>query len=211
MSLTKPEVFFDRLRTGLLGPKLIADEVNGVNAILAACEGWPLSWTAYALATAYLETGHTMQPVMEANWLKKAAAERYFHRMYDRAGQRPEVAKRLGNTTAGDGVKFAGRGYVQITGRSNYAKAMAKTGFDLIADPDLALRADVAAPIMRHGMTEGWFTTKKLKDYLPVPTAPGTLAAFKQCRRIINGQDRAGEIAQFARIFQGELQAGGWR
>ena len=34
--------------------------------------------------------------------------------MYDKAGGRPHIAKQLGNTEAGYGVKFAGRGFVQL-------------------------------------------------------------------------------------------------
>ena len=37
-------------------------EVTGCKAILDACRGWRPAWTAYALATAYPETAHTMQP-----------------------------------------------------------------------------------------------------------------------------------------------------
>ena len=50
--------------------------------------------------------------------------------MYDKDGERPKVAKDLGNTQKGDGVRFPGRGYVQLTGRSNYGKAGKLVGSD---------------------------------------------------------------------------------
>ena len=45
----------------------------------------------------------------------------------------------LGNTEIGDGWKFKGRGFKQITGRSNYAKLSKETGIDYLNNPDLLL------------------------------------------------------------------------
>ncbi|MGX7926445.1 hypothetical protein ACWPMX_07715 [Tsuneonella sp. HG094] len=188
--------FFDTMREGrILGPTLSADEVSGCEAIIAACRGWPLSWTAYALATAYHETAGTMQPI------KEHGGAAYFRRMYDPQGARPQVARRLGNTVEGDGVKFAGRGYVQLTGRANYARAQDKLGAPFVSDPDLAMQPGHAAAIMREGMRDGWFTGKSLKTYLP-ESGKATHAQFKDARRIINGTDRAADIATYAVEFQ---------
>ena len=38
----------------------------------------------------------------------------FLFKMYDPQEQRPDVARRLGNTQPGDGVRFCGRGYVQL-------------------------------------------------------------------------------------------------
>lgn len=195
--------FFDAMRSGLLGPTLSISEVEGCAAILAAMEGAPLSYTAYALATAYKETAHTMQPIDEYG------GSGYFFRRYDPQGQRPDIARQLGNTQPGDGVRFHGRGYVQLTGRANYAKAAAKLGVDLIGHPEYALRDDVAAKVMRQGMQEGWFTGKSFASYLPA-TGSATTPQFVAARRIINGQDCDGEIAGYAGQFQAALVAGGW-
>jgi putative chitinase len=42
----------------------------------------------------------------------------------------------LGNTVAGDGKRFKGRGLIQLTGRANYAQYGKDCGFDCVADPD---------------------------------------------------------------------------
>jgi putative chitinase len=195
--------FFDDLRHGLLGPSLDNNEVSGCEAILDAMAGQPIAWCAYALATAYHETAHTMQPI------KEYGGARYFFRMYDRQGQRPKVARNLGNTQPGDGAKFAGRGYVQLTGRANYQKAGDKLGLDLVAQPDLTMRPDIAADIMREGMLHGWFTGKAFFSYLPAVGLPNR-AAYVNARRIINGVDKAGPIADYAIKFETALVKGGW-
>jgi putative chitinase len=201
--LTDPTAFFAELRnTKAMGPTLSADEVSGCEAILAACAGWRLSWAAYGLATAHLETAGTMQPI------KEYGGTAYFRKMYDIEGARPAKARELGNTMPGDGAKYAGRGYVQLTGRTNYKKAGAALGQDMVSTPDLAMRPDIAAAVMVKGMEQGWFTGKRLADYLPAAT--GTLEQFKAARRIINGQDRALDIARTAIEFQRALTAGGW-
>ena len=54
------------------------------------------------------------------------------------------LAAKLGNTEAGDGKRFKGRGPIQITGRFNYAKYGGLLGTDLVADPALAATPEVA-------------------------------------------------------------------
>jgi len=144
----------------------------------------------------YHETAHTMLPVVEQG----GAA--YFARMYDPTGLRPEVAARLGNTEAGDGERFCGRGYVQLTGRSNYCRA------GLEEDPQRALDPAVAAGVLERGLREGWFSGRKLMDVLPLG-GPATRAQFVAARRVVNGQDRAALIADYALRFQDALLAGG--
>ena len=204
MSLTNPAAFFDAMRAGLLGPVLTAEEVNGCNAILTAMDGLPISYVAYALATAYHETASTMQPI------KEYGGPSYFHRLYDVSGARPKLCIANGNTCAGDGVKYFGRGLVQITWKTNYAKASKVCGVDMVANPDLALKPEHAAKIMRDGMEKGWFTGKKLADYLPI-RGPAERGQFTKARYIINGADKAPQIAEHALAFQRALQAGGWK
>ena len=197
------QIFFAKLRSGIMGPTLDDDEVTGTSAILEACAGLPVSWTAYALATAYHETAHTMQPI------KEYGGPKYFHKMYDPQGARPDFAKRNGNIYPGDGVKFCGRGYVQLTWRANYKRAGDKLNVDLIGGPDLAMSKDIAALILRHGMKDGWFSGKSFASYLPA-SGPATAAQFQAARRIINGTDKQALIAQYASKFQDALIAGEW-
>jgi putative chitinase len=205
--------FYDWLRdNNMLGPKITPAEFKGCDAITRACAAarWPISFTAYALGTAYLETNHQMLPVREAYWLSDTAAAAYFHRMYDPDGQRPDVAKRLGNTRPGDGGRYPGRGYPQLTGAANYAKAGEALGVDLLGHPERALEPDIAAKVMVRGMAEGWFTGKRLADYLPA-SGPATLEQFVPARHIVNGSDRAADVAGFAVNFQRSLEAGKWQ
>jgi predicted chitinase len=106
-----------------------------------------------------------------------------------------EGRKDLGNTVMGDGKRFMGRGYVQITGRRNYQKASLLTGRDLIATPDLALDPAIAAKIIVHGMVNGWFTGKKLGSQ-----------TYTEMRRIVNGMDKAELIAGYAERFEKALK-----
>jgi putative chitinase len=58
-----------------------------------------------------------------------------------------EGRKDLGNTQPGDGYKFRGRGYVQLTGRANYRAFGGMIGADLENNPDLASQPDIAAKL----------------------------------------------------------------
>ena len=53
------------------------------------------------------------------------------------SGKAYEGRKDLGNTQRGDGVRFKGRGLIQITGRANYAAYAKFCGFDVVAKPEL--------------------------------------------------------------------------
>ena len=55
--------------------------------------------------------------------------------------------KHLGNTEPGDGWRFHGRGYVQLTGRSAYDRIGKEIGQDLIHHPELAENREIAAKI----------------------------------------------------------------
>jgi predicted chitinase len=72
--------------------------------------------------------------------------KRYFQKMYDKK-YKPAKAKGLGNTEFGDGVRYRGRGYMQLTGRDNYRSVGRLLGIDLERNPELAARPDIAARV----------------------------------------------------------------
>ena len=59
----------------------------------------------------------------------------------------PRKAKQLGNKDIGDGAKYKGRGYIQLTGRENYKKAGAALGLPLEKHPELVEKPEVAAKV----------------------------------------------------------------
>jgi len=85
---------------------------------------------------------------------------------------------RMGSTQPSDGYKYRGRGYIQITGRENYAAYGKKLGIDLLNNPDLALNADISARIA----AEFW------KDRVR-PRAKNNFADTTVVTRAINGGD----------------------
>ncbi len=116
-----------------------------------------------------------MQPI------KEYGGARYFFRVYDKDGERPHVARRLGNIASGDGALFHGRGFVQLTGRVNYADWQNRLGVDLTSGPaaaDQVLDLDVATQILFEGMILGTFTGKKNSqttclEFAKIGKAPG--------------------------------------
>lgn len=180
--------FFDSIRASLFGGSMRENQVSGVNFLLKATEGLPLRHRAYILATTHHETGPSSSALhwtpRREIWGPTEAQSRY------------EGRKDLGNTQPGDGKKFLGRGYVQITGRANYKRASSVIGKDLVAIPELALDPEIAAKIIVNGMTAGWFTGKKLSDY----------DHYTSMRRVVNGTDRAELIAGYAEKFEKALK-----
>lgn len=70
------------------------------------------------------------------------------------SGEAYEGRKDLGNTSPGDGVRYKGRGLIQITGRANYALASLGLGLPLLQTPEL-LEEDQNAC-----RSAGWFWYK---------------------------------------------------
>ena len=174
--------FFDNVR-GLFQGRLNQSQVDGLNALLDAVNGCRINEAAYMLATAYHETARTMQPIEEYG---KGRGRDY--------GKRLKMSRKPYSDTL---PLYYGRGYVQLTWYENYDKAGRLLGIDLLNKPELALDAAIAAKIMREGMIEGWFTGKKLNDYVGLRTAD-----YVGARRIINGTDKANLIAGYAVAFE---------
>ncbi|HEY9695849.1 MAG TPA: peptidoglycan-binding protein [Trichocoleus sp.] len=112
------------------------------------------------------------------------------------SGKQYEGRKDLGNTQPGDGVRFKGRGYVQITGRRNYTDWSKRLQINLTGNPKQAAEPAIAAKVLVRGMQLGTFTGKKLSDYLN-----SSKRDFVNARRIVNGLDKADVIAGYAKAF----------
>jgi predicted chitinase len=59
----------------------------------------------------------------------------------------PRKAKILGNTKPGDGARYKGRGYIQLTGKYNYKRAGEALGLDLVNKPELVEKPEIAAKV----------------------------------------------------------------
>ena len=78
--------------------------------------------------------------------MHERGGRRYFLRKYDPKFA-PKTAARLGNTEKGDGARYYGRGFIQLTGRDNYSRAGDALGLDLEDKPELASRPDIAVKV----------------------------------------------------------------
>ena len=202
--------FFDHIKTALFGGSFKQSQVDGLNYILDIWERdhatWDDRWLAYALGTTHLETGAAMQPINERGGPK------YFEANYGPGGHNPKRAKNMGNTKVGDGARFHGRGFVQLTWKVNYqsmsthlTKAFGKA-INLVDEPDLALKPEYAAEIMFHGMNVGAFTGKKFSNYFTKnPNGMPAKDNWVGARAMINGSDKAAVIAGFGKTYYSAL------
>ncbi len=92
---------------------------------------------------------------------------------------------------------YYGRGYVQLTWKSNYAVFGSLLKEDLVNDPDLALRPDIAYEILIIGMTKGLFTGRDLNNFINYCKED-----YVNARKIVNGLDDAQLIADYAIDFE---------
>lgn len=179
--------FYAALRrrdSGIFGTSLGQAQVDRLETILTRMDARriELAQAAYILGTAYHESDR-------------------FRTMEEYAsGAAYEGRATLGNTQSGDGVRFKGRGFVQITGRRNYTDWAKRLGADLVGNPALAARLDHATTILIDGMMLGTFTGRKLPDYVA-----GAKKDFVNARRVVNGTDRSAMIAGYACAFEKAL------
>ncbi len=118
-----------------------------------------------------------LTPQRQAAFLAQLAHEsgelRYFEELA--SGEAYEGRKDLGNTQPGDGVRYKGRGPIQLTGRSNYRAAGRALGLDLEANPQRAADIDVGFRVA------AWFWTSRGLNAL------ADAGDFREITRRING------------------------
>jgi hypothetical protein len=180
------DYFYDSIRHHLGGGSLTQQQVDGCGVLLDWFdqENPPIPaqhhlddrMFAYCLATAWHETAFTMQPVIEYGGEAYLKSKPYY--------------------------PWYGRGYVQLTWAENYHIQDMKLGLGgkLIENPDLALDPKVAIKVLVWGMADGDFTGKKLAQYFT-----DELTDFYNARRIVNGTDKANEIAAYAEKFHNAI------
>jgi predicted chitinase len=88
----------------------------------------------------------------------------------------------LGNTEPGDGLKFKGRGFVQLTGRANYDAAGKALGLFLADSPELALDPKTAARVL------AWFF--KTRHVADAANAQDWMKVRRRVNGGLNGWDR---------------------
>jgi hypothetical protein len=160
-------------------------DLGDTRFILQECKKHKLTrqQVAYILATAYWETNRIIKPIKEAYWLSEDWRRRNL-RYYP----------------------YYGRGYVQLTWKENYEKAGKELGQDFVKSPGLLEQPEFAAPILVKGMMDGWFTGKKLDDYINEH-----LIDYYNARRIVNGLDKAQTIAGIAKDYEKVLEESDYR
>ena len=117
----------------------------------------------------------------------------YYKKMYD-PQYAPKTAKILGNKRAGDGEKYHGRGYIQLTGLGNYQAASKALGIDLVNHPELAADPATAAKIAV------WFWQNKTKN---ITNFADTKTVTHKINPALKGlKDRQENFAEYTKLFK---------
>lgn len=158
---------------------------------------------AYILATAWHETAFTMKPIREAKGETDDQSIVRLESAYSK-GQLPWVRSKYW-TKNKEGRSYFGRGFVQLTHETNYAKAGKELDKPLVTNPSLALDPEIATKILVHGMLEGWFTGHKLYNYVLISSSD-----FYNARKVVNGLDKARDIEKYAKEYDLLLREEGY-
>lgn len=182
------ELSYDWKKLRKFTKSLTQYQVDGFNEIIDAVNEYggdainPL-YFAYMLATIYHETARSMKPIREFG---RGRGRRY--------GSKIDID---GTRYRGLNHIYYGRGYVQLTWLTNYAKMRDELNVDFVNNPELALIPKHSADIMIVGMLKGMFTGLSLSRCIRY----GSYAEFVYARRIINGTDKDKLIAGYAVNF----------
>lgn len=201
MKLTKGG--FDIIRKAF--GKLSESQVSAFNHIVSAMDAdksisYPQG--AYILATIWHETATTMQPIAEYGKGKGRIYGTWYKNSKDQLYTFKDGSKTTVYLQSDYPYLYYGRGYVQLTWYFNYENASKKIGVDFLNNPDLVMNKNHAVKIMIQGMKEGWFTGRKLSDYIYQSKKD-----YEGARRIINGTDKAKLIAGYAETFEKALRS----
>lgn len=120
-----------------------------------------------ALATIRTEVGAGFLPINEYG------DDAYFTRMYEGRAD-------LGNTQPGDGARYHGRGWIQLTGRANYRYYGEQLGIDLESDPERALDPYVSAAVLAEYFVQHGGPA----DNIPLAASRGN---WTRVRELVNG------------------------
>ena len=101
-----------------------------------------------------------------------------------------DTRRDIGNSERGDGARYRGRGFVQLTGKSNYQTYQSRLEVALVATPDLANAPEVAAVVLAQ------FLLDKAARFRTAVAAGDLRAA----RRLVNGG--AHGLAMFKDVFE---------
>jgi len=206
--------FYASLRkreSGLFGGTLSQAQVEGMEGILAAMEDvgdGRAKTLAYALATAYHETGRRMIPVREGFAKTDEDAIKAVARLARRlgAGCAPD---RYGKPAGPYGRCYYGRGHVQLTWHKNYVASSDVAGVDLERAPDKMLDPVISARVLISGLIDGRWNDngKGIANYLPEDGQDN----LKDARRTVNLTDKWDEVASYYAGFLEAIEtAGGW-
>lgn len=158
---------------------------NDVEFLIQRCKahGLSINQAAYVLATVQHETNAQYVPVKEAYWLSEEWRRRNL-RYYP----------------------WFGRGYVQLTWKSNYQKAANYFKRpDLMSNPDLMITdKQLSADVLIIGMFWGWFG-QPMHRYIN-----NKVVDYRQARRSVNIMDKANLIAGYARGWEVGLRQRGY-
>lgn len=101
---------------------------------------------------------------------------------------------RIGNTRPGDGARYRGRGFVQLTGSDNYHRYTIATGIDLAAKPDLANAPEVAAVLLAMFLAD---RADKMRAALAAARLNGQ---YGPARKLVNGGSHG--LQAFVEVFE---------
>lgn len=181
--------FYDAYRSAF-GRIRYTSTVNSINTMLSNLETHSnllnqerlLEQCAYIAATVHHETGTRYSAFKERRQVVAITA-------------RQKEVKRLQDRYWYTG--YYGRGPVQLTWERNYRWAEKVTGQPLLSNPDLLLTdLDLGYEVTIKGMASGAYTGKSLNHYINARSVD-----FVNARRIVNGTDKAQQIANYAEKF----------